>query len=646
MCFSAEEFGELVANVARVRRATMQVKMTVPRHHTPTGRRGRAWAVAVSLAVLVASCSNAGSASDCPPITDHPDWSVARRWNEVTLDAIRRDLPAPTVHARNLYHSSAAMWDAWAAYDPDARGVFVTEKHEAADVEAARSEAMSYAAYRVLEHRYLDSIGATDTIPEFDALMESLCHPIDETSTEGDAPSALGNRIAATVIEAGLADGSNEAEGYAADYTPVNPPLVVRESGTVMVDPNRWQPLEIENMVSQNGILLDSGVQEFIDPHWGFVTPFAISPDPVDGVPIDPGPPPHFGDPATDQVFKDDAVAIVAYSSLLDPATGPTIDVSPAALGDNTLGTNDGDGHPENPDTGQPYEPLIVNEADFGRAIAEFWADGPHSETPPGHWNTLANAASDLLDPDLRIEGVGETVDRLEWDVKLYLALNGANHDAAIAAWGTKGYYDYVRPISMIRNMGGLGQSSDPNGPSYDPEGLPLRDGLVEVVTEESSAPGGRHAHLADHVGEVAVFAYAGNPLDPENGTGGVDWILAIDWTPYQSPTFVTPSFAAYVSGHSAFSRASAEVMTAFTGDEYFPGGYGEWVVEAGSLDFEKGPTTDVPLRWATYRDASDQAGISRLYGGIHVKSDDLEGRKIGAEIGTVAYARAAELYG
>ena len=75
-------------------------------------------------------------------------------------------------------------------------------------------------------------------------------------------------------------------------------------------------------------------------------------------------------------------------------------------------------------------------------------------------------------------------MDALEWDVKLYLALNGAVHDAAVAAWGLKGHYDSVRPISMIRYMGGKGQSSDPDGPSYDPEGLPLEDGLIEVITD------------------------------------------------------------------------------------------------------------------------------------------------------------------
>ena len=76
--------------------------------------------------------------------------SVARVWDEALLDAIRRDVPAPTVHARNLFHTSAAMWDAWAAYDPDADGYFVHEKLEADDVQAAREAAISYAAYRIL----------------------------------------------------------------------------------------------------------------------------------------------------------------------------------------------------------------------------------------------------------------------------------------------------------------------------------------------------------------------------------------------------------------------------------------------------------------------------------------------------------------
>jgi hypothetical protein len=338
-------------------------------------------------------------------------------------------------------------------------------------------------------------------------------------------------------------------------------------------------------------------------------------------------------------------VDVIRDSSLLDPASGATIDISPGARGGNTLGTNDGHGHPVNPATGQPYPPDVVNEADFGRVMAEFWADGPKSETPPGHWNVLANLVSDELSPNLRIGGTGPTVDRLEWDVKLYFSLSAAVHDAAIAAWGLKGYYDTVRPISMIRYMGGLGQSSDPGGPSYNKEGLPLVPGLIEVITKETTAPGQRHAALAGHEGEIAIRAWAGNPADPKTQTGGVTWILATTWVPYQLPTFVTPSFPAYASGHSSFSRAAAEVLTGFTGSEYFPGGISGYTIKAGSLKFEKGPTTDIRLEWATYYDAADQAGQSRLWGGIHIQADDFTGREIGSQCGKGAWALAQRYF-
>jgi hypothetical protein len=318
------------------------------------------------------------------------------------------------------------------------------------------------------------------------------------------------------------------------------------------------------------------------------------------------------------------------------------MDASPGALGGNALGTNDGHGHPQNPATGQPYAPNPVLRADWARALAETWADGPQSETPPGHWNLIANEASDALGDELRIGGEGQAIDRLEWDVKLYFALNGAVHDAAIAAWGLKGHYDSARPISMIRYLAARGQSSDPEGRSYDPEGLPLEPGLVELITKASSAPGERHAALRDHIGEIAVRGWRGFPDDPEQQTSGVGWILAIDWVPYQRATFVTPAFAGYVSGHSTFSRAAAEVLTAFTGSAYFPGGLHE--VTVTSLKHEKGPTQPVRLQWATYYDAADQAGISRLYMGIHIPVDDVEGRIAGSICGQAAW-QLAERY-
>lgn len=611
--------------------------------------RSRRGIVAIALvAVVVGGGLGLGltrpweSAQRCPVPAEQPEWSVARRWNEQILAAIRRALPAPTVHARNLFHTSAAMWDAWAAYDPTASGVFVTEKLSAGDVAAARAEAISYAAYRILSSRYISAVGGDESLSAFADLMDTLCYPLEVTTTAGDTPAALGNRIAETVLAATIDDGSNEADGYAPpDYEPVNPPLVVASDEITMVDPDRWQPLQIENMISQNGIPVVNGVQQAVGPHWGHVTPFAIPTGGADGVPIDPGPPPLFGT----RDYRDQAVMVIRLSSELDGEAPASMDISPGALGNNPLGSDDGQGHEVNPVTGEPYAPQVVKTGDFGRVIAEFWADGPKSETPPGHWNVLANKVGDELGDELRIGGTGPVVDRLEWDVKTYLALNGAVHDAAIAAWGLKGRYDSVRPISMIRYLGSLGQSSEPDGPAYHPDGLPLIDDLIEVITEETTAPGGRHAALAGYEGEIAIRAWAGVPEDPATQAGGVGWIRAVEWVPYQLPTFVSPAFAGFVSGHSTFSRAAAEVMTAMTGTPFFPGGVSGYTIPAGDLKFEDGPTTDIVLEWATYYDAADQAGQSRLWGGIHVQADDFSGRRIGSECGRAAWERAQSYF-
>jgi hypothetical protein len=603
------------------------------------------------VALLAATCGSSGDSDSGAEIDgcerSIPEGhSVARVWNEALLDAIRRDFPAPTMHSRNLFHTSAAMWDAWAAYDDTAVGYFVDEDSSADDVTAARETAMSFAAYRVLTHRYKSRFGAEETLAQLDETMAALCYPTGLDTAEGEAPAALGNRIAATIIDFGFSDNSNESDSFRdPDYTPVNDSMLVVDAGTEMNDPNRWQPLAFENMVTQNGLQLDTAEQEFVGSHWGHVTPFALDPDPDDGLPIDPGPPPYLDDPATDAAFREGAVEVIRYSSLLDPADGEVVDISPASDGNNPLGTYDGAGYDVNPVTGEPYEPNPVPQADFARVLAEFWADGPNSETPPGHWNTLANTVADDERVELKIGGSGAEHDRLEYDVKMYFALNGAMHDAAVAAWGTKGYYDYVRPISMIRYMGGLGQSSDPDGPSYHPGGLPLVDGLIEVVTPESSADGERHARLARRQGEITIRTWTGDPGNPETGTAGVDWIRAVSWVPYQMSTFVTPAFAGYVSGHSAFSRAGAEVLTGLTGSNSFPGGLGSWTIPADDLEFEAGPENDVVLQWATYQDAADQAGISRLYGGIHVRADDLPGRVMGASVGQQAWALAQRYF-
>jgi hypothetical protein len=166
-------------------------------------------------------------------------------------------------------------------------------------------------------------------------------------------------------------------------------------------------------------------------------------------------------------------------------------------------------------------------------------------------------------------------------------------HDAAIAAWSIKGWYDSIRPISVIRWMAQQGQSSDPQLPHYSPLGLPLIPGYIELVQ-----PGDPWAlSHSENLYKIKAMAWqaADSVSSPASDTAGVGWVLAERWWPYQRQTFVTPPFAGYVSGHSTYSRAAAEVLTAFTGDEYFPGGMGEFDAPRNQfLVFEDGPSVDV----------------------------------------------------
>jgi len=96
----------------------------------------------------------------------------------------------------------------------------------------------------------------------------------------------------------------------------------------------------------------------------------------------------------------------------------------------------------------------------------------------------------------------------------------------------------------------------------------------------------------------------------------------------------------------SVFSRAAAELMTLLTGDAFFPGGLGEFHAARNEfLVFEEGPSVDVTLQWATYRDASDQTSLSRIWGGIHPPADDIPGRRIGIKIGVEAFQRAEQYF-
>jgi PAP2 superfamily len=212
---------------------------------------------------------------------------------------------------------------------------------------------------------------------------------------------------------------------------------------------------------------------------------------------------------------------------------------------------------------------------DREKAIAEYWADGPASETPPGHWCLMAQYIS------------RRDVHNLDADVKMFFGLTNGLMDASISVWDCKRAYDYVRPITAIHFL----------------------------------FKGQR------------VYAWGG----PNKGR---QWIYGENWRPYQIDTFPTPPFAEYVSGHSTFSSTSAEILRLFTGSDAFGAGA---TIAAGSSAFEPGvtPAADVNLKWATFTAAAEEAGISRLYGGIHFADANVEGQKMGRKIAAKVWAKA-----
>ena len=613
--------------------------------------------------------------------------SVARLWNEALLEAIRNDFARPTVHARNLFHTSAAMYDAWAAYDPSVTPYFLGTQHQGyaipfdgvevpEDLLAAREEAISYASYRLIRFRFRNSPGWQETLANIENLMDSLEYDPSYTSEDyqDGSPAALGNYIAARVIEFGLQDGSSEGSDYQnTDYQPVNPPLLLAQAGNPnLVDPNRWQPLAFVTFIDQSGNIIPGGMPDFISAEWGKVAPFSLTEEDLtvyerDGIDYwvyhDPGEPCYLNvdGSGTSDEYQWNFSLVANWSSHLDPTDGVLWDISPGRIGNLSIdgfpktiselsdfynkleGGDPGQGYAVNLKTNQPYEPQIVPRGDYTRVLAEFWADGPDSETPPGHWFTILNYVSDHPLSEKKFQGEGEVLDPLEWDVKSYFILGGAMHDAAVTAWGIKGYYDFIRPISAIRYMADQGQSTDETLPNYHPHGIPLTERYVEVVSAADPLAGAN----GENVGKIKLWAWRGHTFIPDTtSTAGVGWILAENWWPYQRPTFVTPAFAGYVSGHSTFSRAAAHVLTLLTGDEYFPGGMSEFVAKRNEfLVFEEGPSTDVVLQWAKYTDASDQCSLSRIWGGIHPPVDDIRGRLIGEKIGEEAFDYARKYF-
>ncbi len=458
--------------------------------------------------------------------------SIVSDWNKAALAEVRLSRYGPPVVARALAIAHTCMYDAWAAYSDKAAGtVYGTRlRRPAAEAsDANKAKAISFAAHRCLVNLF--PAGQTRLRDR----MISLGYDTSDVSMDLATPQGIGNRVAQGVIDARRYDGSNQygdlAPGAYSDYTgyvPRNRPLAfctpveVSCPPLVIDDPEHWQPL-----VSDQGV-----VQRFIAPHWEQVRPFALrSADQFDEWPRFSQPPRIQRDPMF--YYRQDVKELLRYS-----------------------------------------RSLTMEQ----KLIVEYWADGPASELPAGHWGLFAQFVS---------ERDGHSIDQ---DVKMFFAMHNASFDAGIVAWHMKRKYDGVRPITAVRY---------------------LRQGET-----------------------VLAWGGPGRPVEAIPGE---------KWTPYNPGSNLSPSFPGYVSGHSAFSRASAVILRLFTGSSRFgfstviPPNFGR--VEPGV------PAVATTLYYDTFDDAADEAGISRLYAGIHFADDNRKGQQLGRLAALRAWTRANALF-
>ena len=435
-------------------------------------------------------------------------------WNEQSLEAVRATRMAPPIFARANAIINTAMYDAWAAYDNKANGTQLGgELRRPANerTEANRRKAVSYAAYRALVELF------PTRKAQFDAEMVRLGYDPNDNTGNLATPQGVGNVAAAAVIQFRRNDGSNQLGNLngGAPYSDYTGYVPVNGPFSI-VNVERWQPLAVPN--GSGGF----SVQSFLTPHWGNVKGFALTR--YNQFPILP--------PAKRGTFEwwRQTAEVLAYSATLTDRT---------------------------------------------KVIAEWWADGPGSETPPGTWMLFAKDVSDRKNHTLA------------QDIKMHFALSNAMFDAGIAVWGYKRQFDNSRPVTVVN------------------------------------------------------FEFNNRPIVAWAGPGqGTKVILGQNWRPYQAVNFVTPPFGEHISGHSTFSSSGAEVLKLFTGSDNFPNAK---VVPAGFSFVEPGvvPAQDLTLSWPTFSAAADEAGISRLYGGIHFRLGDQEGRKLGRKVGAQAFSRA-----
>lgn len=561
-------------------------------------------------------------------------------------------------------------------------------------------------------------------------IMERLGYTVINSQPAATTPaSRFGVRLAEQLLNDFVNDGSGESENYAHPktyvmnntygyldvmqsgvHTPGTLQTINNAAGSALYttltpginfadsyDIDFWQPLYLPGSMDQNGNELDSP-QAPLTLYWGQLKTFSdLS---AHKSPSKPGV--YFEDIAQPLHFKDNPdefilqnLKVIEASGSLNPVDlvehqkdfdndgqydqnkgAALIDISPRSMGNNALGSNNGKGYSLNPQTQKPYPAQMVKRADYYRALAEFWADGPRSETPPGHWNVIANTVIDdmqRLSIPFKWNGTGSALPREQYELMLHLTMNGALYDAGIVAWGLKGYYQGSRPLSVIRKLARWAEAD----PAFAQK-LEQLSPLVKMVTFKQTdilhdgtyneGTGEYGTKTEKTVTKMAVYGWRGpftfgdipnlrntsfqrrnaTAQDEDdfygynNNSSGVGWILAENWMPYQQQTFVTPPFPGFVSGHSTFSRAAAEVLAKVTGSEYFPGGLGQYpapdlVFEYAEMNFD--------FQWAKFYDAADESGISRIYGGIHAPFDDVPGRKIGSRIGIKAFEKANSFF-
>jgi hypothetical protein len=502
--------------------------------------------------------------------------SVVVLWNEVMLAAIRSGAPRPTVTARSLYMVHQAMYDAWSLFDPVAMPLILPANLRRPSVEhtaANKAAAVSQAAYQTLMGLY----GAYEARSQaFSRLLHTLGYaPVSQPNT---SPAGLGLMAAQAVLADRAADGSNAANNYvdvvsatfSELYSAVNSDDPTADNGVfgASFDANHWEPLRVPTgtLVDEFGVpTLDAAItttfriQSFLTPQWGAVRPFALTSGD------------QFRPPAPPQRASDE----------------PYVD----ALG-NQL-TNDAAYQMQVDEILQ----LSATLGDREKVIAEYWADGPRSETPPGHWNAIAH-------------GIAYR-DRhtLDEDVKLFFVLNGALFDASIACWDAKRAYDFVRPVTAIRHKYAGQMVQAWAGPNH---------GTLWI-------PGALWQPYQD-----ATFV---TPAFPEYTSGHSTFSAAA--------AEVLTEF----TGSNAFYDGATVLYNEDFNRDGLPDILGQHVVAAGGNLFEDSPSTPIVLQWDTFQAAADEAGLSRRYGGIHFQDGDLRGRAMGRQIGQQAFAYAQQLW-